>query len=135
MDDIRKTIERLDQLEEEALDKILDISKFVDIEDEDDDTKPGGWTVFIEATRDCIEPVAVEAVMYGANKTQDQAQAIVTASAWTKRAPVHTYAQRDVAESVAEKISNHAARNTRYAKHWGSPHWNLPTFVEPAESL
>ena len=132
MNDIRETIKRLEQLEEEALDKILDISKTAAAADEEDTAKPGGWTVFIEANRDCIEPVAVEAVMYGANKTQDQAQAIVTASAWTKRAAVHTYAQRDVAESVAQKISNHAASNTRYTKHWGSPEWRLPTFVEPA---
>lgn len=133
MNDIRETIKKLEQLEEEALDKILDVSKLTAIDDEEDSDKPSGWTVFIEANRDCIEPVAVEAVMYGANKTQDQAQAIVTASAWTKTAPVHTYAQRDVAESVAQKISNHAASNTRYAKHWGSPEWRLPTFVESAE--
>jgi ATP-dependent Clp protease adapter protein ClpS len=75
---------------------------------------PGGATVVI--LNDKVTPfeVVVEAIMHGTGLAQDEAVRRMMQAHHTGWAPVASYASRDVAETVANKIETHARNNTKY---------------------
>lgn len=75
---------------------------------------PGGATVMI--LNDNVTPaeVVIEAVMYATKLSLEEAERRVFQAHTDGWTPVASYASRDVAETVANKIEQHARQNTRY---------------------
>lgn len=75
---------------------------------------PGGATVVV--LNDPVTPgeVVIEAVMYGTGLSQGEAIKRVMQAHTGGYAAVASYASRDLAESVAQKIEQHARSNKRY---------------------
>ena len=75
---------------------------------------PGGATVVV--LNDHVTPfeVAVEAVMAGTALAKDEAIRRMMKAHTQGWAAVAAYANRDVAETVADKIMRHAQQNTHY---------------------
>jgi ATP-dependent Clp protease adapter protein ClpS len=98
---------------------------------------PGGATVMI--LNDDVTPaeVVVEAIMYGTGLSAAEAQRRMEQSHQGGWAAVASYASRDLAETVASKIENHARNNTNYDHY--RPHipfngpWPLAAEVMDAE--
>jgi len=78
---------------------------------------PGGATVMI--LNDPVTPaeVVIEAVVYGTGLNPGEAERRVRQAHEGGWAPVASYANRDVAETVANKIETHARNNTRYDRY------------------
>lgn len=78
---------------------------------------PGGATVMI--LNDDVTPaeVVVEAIMYGTGLSAAEATRRMEQSHRGGWAAVASYASRDLAETVASKIQNHARNNTRYDRY------------------
>jgi len=98
---------------------------------------PGGATVMILNDDKTPAEVVIEAVMYGTGLSESEAERRVLQAHQGGWAPVACYANRDMAETVASKIENHARNNTRYdhykphARHTGP--WPLAVEVMDAE--
>jgi ATP-dependent Clp protease adapter protein ClpS len=98
---------------------------------------PGGATVMI--LNDDVTPaeVVIEAVVYGTGLSPAEAESRVLRAHQGGWAPVASYASRDLAETVANKIETHARNNTRYdhyrqyVNHRGP--WPLSAEVMDAE--
>ena len=75
---------------------------------------PGGATVVI--LNDPVTPaeVAIEAVVFGTKLSPEEAYRRVAKAHTQGWAAVASYANYDVAETVAAKIQNHARNNTDY---------------------
>lgn len=75
---------------------------------------PGGATVMI--LNDHVTPaeVVAEAVAYGAGLDMADAWERVHAAHRQGWNPIASYANRDIAETVANRIEQHARQNTRY---------------------
>jgi ATP-dependent Clp protease adapter protein ClpS len=75
---------------------------------------PGGATVMI--LNDDITPaeVVVEAIMYGTGLPAGEAIRRMESAHQGGWAAIASYANRDLAESVAQKIESHAQNNDRY---------------------
>jgi ATP-dependent Clp protease adapter protein ClpS len=98
---------------------------------------PGGATVMI--LNDDVTPaeVVIEAVMYGTGLPQDEASRRVFRAHQGGWCPVASYASRDMAETVANKIETHARANTRWDRYrplipFNEP-WPLTAEVMDAE--
>lgn len=78
---------------------------------------PGGATVVV--LNDPVTPfeVAVEAVMAGTGLSEAEATRRMMAAHRGGHAPVASYASRDLAETVANKIEQHARSNKRYDQY------------------
>jgi len=98
---------------------------------------PGGATVMI--LNDSVTPaeVVVEAIMYGTGLSAHEAFVRMDDAHQGGWAPIASYANRDLAETVANKIMIHARNNTRYDKYRPLiPHhgeWPLQAEVMDAE--
>lgn len=98
---------------------------------------PGGATVMI--LNDPITPaeVVVEAIVYGTGMPASLAMKRMMQAHLGGWAPIASYASKDIAESVAAKIENHARNNTKYdhyrkyVKHFGP--WPLAVEVMDAQ--
>ena len=75
---------------------------------------PGGATVMI--LNDPVTPaeVVVEAIMYGTGLSSGEAIRRMERAHQGGWAPIASYGSRDLAETVAAKIENHARNNMRY---------------------
>lgn len=75
---------------------------------------PGGSTVII--LNDPVTPfeVVVEAVVFGTRLSMDEAIRRVNHTHQNGWAAVASYASRDMAETVANRIEQHARSNTKY---------------------
>ena len=98
---------------------------------------PGGATVMI--LNDDVTPaeVVVEAIMYGTGLSAAEAMRRMEKAHQGGWAAVASYASRDLAETVASKIENHARNNTRYDRYrplipFNGP-WPLAAEVMDAE--
>lgn len=82
---------------------------------------PGGATVMI--LNDPVTPaeVVIEAVMSGTGLDGSEAARRVLAAHEGGWAPVASYASKDVAETVANKIIRHAASNVNYDRYRTMP--------------
>ena len=99
---------------------------------------PGGATVVI--LNDEVTPfeVVVEAVVHGTGLSVDEAIRRVTHTHHNGWAPVACYANRDVAETVADRIMRHARSNNRYDRYrplipYLNGEWPLAAEVMDAE--
>jgi ATP-dependent Clp protease adapter protein ClpS len=100
---------------------------------------PGGFTVVI--LNDNVTPfeVVVEAVVAGTRLSPGEAARRVHQAHGQGWAPVASYSNRDIAETVASNIENHAAANTNYDHYKAMqrpPHrgpWPLTCDVMDAE--
>lgn len=98
---------------------------------------PGGATVMI--LNDPITPaeVVVEAIMHGTGLSKAGAMKRMMRAHRKGWVPIASYANRDIAETIASKIENHARDNPNYdhyrsyVKHNGP--WPLATEVMDAE--
>ena len=98
---------------------------------------PGGATVMI--LNDDVTPaeVVIEAIMYGTGLPANEAIRRMERAHQGGWAAVASYASRDLAETVAQKIENHARQNTRYDRYrplipFNGP-WPLAAEVMDAE--
>ena len=78
---------------------------------------PGGATVMI--LNDDVTPaeVVIEAVVYATKLSSEEAARRVFQAHTAGWTPVASYASRDMAETVANKIEQHARQNTRYDRY------------------
>lgn len=98
---------------------------------------PGGATVMI--MNDPVTPaeVVVEAIMYGTGLSKAAAMKRMMHAHRNGWVPIASYANKDIAESVASKIENHASNNKNYdhyrpyVKHNGP--WPLAVEVMDAQ--
>ena len=109
MSDIRKLLNEIDSLQVKDRDpKLKNKPAEVPLH------IPGGSTVCIRNDSQTLHTVVVEAVMAGTGLSEGEATKRMNQAHLNGLAPVACYASRDVAESVATKIEQHARNNHRY---------------------
>ena len=104
----------------DALDRIL---KLANVPAKQDQEKPGGWTVMILNDGFTPHEVVVEAIVdvIGLNETQAyQRMMAAHQGGW---AAIKSYGSKDLAETKAEQLMQHARSNTNYDHYRRHPHF------------
>jgi len=102
--------------------------------------RPGGATVMILNDEYTPAEVVVEAIVAGTGLSPEEAMRRMMKAHTDGWVPIASYATRDMAETVASKIEQHARSNTRYdhyrkyMKNFQGP-WPLSCEVMDADEL